>query len=74
MASAADKGLSAMSRRHGLVSPSGQRGRVGGNSIHAGQEVPMASIPMLNLIVAGFVSIVAGGLFLGALNAHKGRK
>jgi len=34
----------------------------------------MASIPMLNLVVAGFVSIVAGGLFLGALNANRGRK
>jgi energy-converting hydrogenase Eha subunit C len=67
MGSAADKGLVALSRRHVPALPPGQAGRVG-------QEVPMASIPMVNLVVAGFVSIVAGGLFLGALNAHRGRR
>ena len=71
MASTADKGLHALSRRHDRVSPSGQVGRV---DECVGQDAAMTSIPMVNLVVAGFVSIVAGGLFLGALNAHKGRK
>jgi hypothetical protein len=30
----------------------------------------MESIPALNLVIAGFVSIVAGGLFLATLNIH----
>jgi len=34
--------------------------------LRAGQE--KEEIPMLNLIVAGVVSIVAGGLILGTLN------